>query len=686
MHSFPIAPRQAHEIIQHGYVRNDEYYWMRNREDPQVMKYLLAHNDYLDDVLQHIKPLQEKLFQEMKGHIKEIDGSVPEKNGDYFYYTRTDANKQYPIFCRRKDSLDASEEILLDQNTLAEGSEFCSVSAFSVSPDGTKLAYSIDLHGAEVYTLYIKDLTTGAYYSEQIAGISGSVYYHTGVEWANDNRNIFYVLLDDSHRAYKLFRHELGMDPANDTLVFNESDATFSLSLFKPRSKKYIMTCHTNTLTQEVRFLPADMPESGLKVLRPREHGIEYYATHNGDSFYIIINENAHNFKLMKTPASALGKENWQELVPRRANVLIEFIDLFENYIVLHERKDGLKQLRISGLDGVSNVRYVSFPEPSYDVLLETNPEFKSKTLRFKYSSLVTPFSIIDFHMDTGKWETKKEDEIPNRYDKSQYMIEQIYATAADGTSVPLSIAYKKGLKKDGQNPTLLYGYGAYGASSDAAFNPNLISLFDRGFIFAIGHVRGGSEMGRAWYEEGKLFKKKNSFMDFIACAEHLIKEGFTSKEKLSITGGSAGGLLVGACMTMRPDLFKAVICKVPFLDVVTSMSDPTIPLTTLEYDQWGNPENKDAFEYMLSYSPYNNIRAIKYPDLLLTTGFNDPRVAYWEPAKFAARLHDIGDGDHLILLQTNFSAGHAGASGRYNLLKENALEFAFLIDRLDVK
>jgi oligopeptidase B len=490
-------------------------------------------------------------------------------------------------------------------------------------------------------------------------------------------------LLDDIHRAHKFCSHEIGTDPLNDKLLFHEEDDTYSLGVYKTRSESYIMLYHYNTLGPETHFISADSLDLGLQVISPRKQGIEYYVTHHKDSFLIITNENAPNFKLMKVPVNALEKANWQEIIPNQIDVTLDHIDVFEGYMVLHERKDGLKQLRISKPDGISDIRYVSFPDPTYEVYVDTNPEFKTNLLRLRYSSLITPHSTVDFHMDTGEWELKKEDSIPSGYDKAQYVTEHFFANASDEKKIPISIAYKKGLRKDGTNPTLLYGYGAYGASSDASFNANIISLLDRGFVFATGHVRGGSEMGRAWYDEGRHLNKKNTFTDFIACAEHLIKEGYTSPQKLSITGGSAGGLLVGACMIMRPDLFKAVICKVPFLDVITSMSDPTIPLTTLEYDQWGNPENKDAFDYMLSYSPYDNIQPVEYPNLLLTTGFNDPRVAYWEPAKFMARLRATKQGDNLLIMQTNFSAGHAGASGRYDFLKESVLDFAFLIDRL---
>ena len=686
MISYPVPVKRDFTLTQHGITRHDEYYWMRDREDPEALKYLHDENKYLEETLKHTQSLQEILFQEMKGRIREVDSSVPEKHGNYFYYTRTEAEKQYPIYCRKKDTFNAPEEILLDQNILAEGCEFCSVSAFSISPDENKLAYSVDLEGAEVYTIYIKDLTSGTLYPETIQHTYGNVYFSVGVEWANDSQTFYYLTLDESHRANKLFRHILGTNPQEDVLLFEETDDTYALSLFKTRSEKFIMTYHYNTLSQEMRFILTDEPDSVLTVIQPRERGHEYYATHHGDHFYIVTNDNAKNNKLVRTPITSPNKENWQEVLPHRDDVLLESIDTFENHIVLHERKNGLKQLRISKADGVSNVIYVKFPEPTYEVNVEPNYEFKKNDFRIRYSSLARPYSVISINMDTGDWEILKEDLIPNGYDKTQYVTEYIHAKAADGKLVPISIVYKKGLKKEGQNPTLLYGYGAYGSSSEAHFNPNIISLLERGFVFAIGHVRGGIELGRDWYDEGKLFHKKNSFTDFIACAEHLIADGFTSPEKLAIIGSSAGGLLVGASMVMRPELFKVVICKVPFLDVITSMSDPTIPLTTLEYDQWGNPEDRECFDYMLSYSPYDNIQPMEYPHLLLTTGYNDPRVAYWEPAKFLARIRATKKGDNLALLQTNFSAGHAGASGRYDWLKENVLDFAFLIDKLNEK
>jgi len=681
--SFPIAPKRPHKITQHGETRVDDYFWLRYREDPQVMNYLTAQMDYLDEVMGHTKTLQEDLFSEMKGRIQETDSTVPEKRGGYWYYVRTGEGKQYPIFCRKKDSLESPEQILLDQNMLAEGKVFCSVSGFTVSPDGNKLAYAVDFGGNEVYTVRIKDLTNDTYYPEEIPNTSGSVYAHTELEWANDSETIFYATVDTAQRPYKLFRHKIGTDILQDKLIFHEEDDSFYLYFYKSRDDAFIFTDHHSTLTTEVRFLPADRPDGELIVISPRVHGVEYVATHHNETFFIATNEGANNFKLMKAPVANSNKDQWQEIIPHREDVMIEGLDAFQDHLVLYERRDGLKQIRISAADGVSDVKYVIFPEPAYYFELEANSVFDTNILRFKYSSLITPYSIIDYHMDTGKWELRKEDK-SGAYNKSDFVIERIFATASDGTQIPISIAYKKNLKLDGSNPTLLHGYGAYGANLDAEFTPFRLSLLDRGFVFAVGHVRGGSDMGRDWYDNGKMLNKKNSFTDFIACAEHLIQQGFTSKEKLAVYGVSAGGLLVTTCMTMRPELFKAVIAKVPFVDAISSISDPTIPLTTLEYNEWGNPAKfKEHYDYMLSYSPYDNIRETEYPNLLLTGGLNDPRVPYWEPAKFAAKLRECKTDDNLLLLRTNFHAGHAGSSGRYDYMKEVVFEYTFLIEAL---
>jgi oligopeptidase B len=683
MPSAPIAPKRPHPITQHGQTRVDDYFWLRQRDDPAVMEYLQAENDYLEASLQHTRPLQAQLFAELKGRLKEDDESVPERRGDYLYYTRHVTGQQYPLYCRKRGTLDAPEEVLLDQNALAEGRAFCRLGAFRVSPDGQKLTYSLDADGSEKCVVHVKDLATGALYPETIANTSGNVYTRDGLEWGNDNASLFYVTLDAALRPDKLYRHVLGADPAQDELLYHETDDAYFLFLHKSRSGAYLAVESHSTLTSEWRILPADAPHTAPRLFQARRPGLEYYIEHHGRRFFIVTNEQAQNFKLMETPVEATGSEHWREVVPHRPDVLLEQVLAFANHLALLERRDGLRQVRISAADGLTGVRYVPFPEPVYTLNPTANPEFSTAVLRFEYSSLVTPKSVIDYHMDSGEWELRKQTEIPSGHDPAAYVMERLHASAPDGARVPLSIVYKKGLGKDGHNPALLTGYGAYGISSEPEFNPNRFSLIDRGFVFAIAHVRGGSELGRAWYEAGRLLNKRNTFTDFIAAAEHLIAQGYTRPGKLGIMGVSAGGLLVGACLTMRPDLFHAVVAKVPFVDVVNSMSDPTIPLTTLEYDQWGNPDDGKFFDYMRSYSPYDNIQPAAYPHLFLTTGLNDPRVAYWEPAKFAARLRALKTGDSLLLLKTNMEAGHAGASGRYDTLKEVAQEYAFLIDRL---
>ena len=681
--TFPIAPKIPKEITQHGQARLDNYYWMRFREDPEVLKYLHAEQDYLEEVMQHTKPLQEQVFQEMKGRIKEDDSSAPEKDGDYVYYTRYEVGKQYPFYCRKKLSPDAQEETLLDQNALAGESDFCRVGSFAISPDASKLAYSVDADGTEICSIYIKDLTTGELLPEQILNTYGDVYGHSGIEWACDGLSFFYLTRDATLRPYRIYRHVLGENPEQDALLLEEEDEAYFLWLSQSRGKTYIFAHMHSTTTDEWKFFPNDGSTYEFKIFQPRNPGIEYQVEQSGNQFFVITNENAQNFKLMRTPLHATTKENWEEVLPHRLDTLITGMDAFEDFFVLYERNGGFKQIRISEPDGLTNAWNISFPEPVYNLFPMRNPENKTDVLRFTYTSLVMPNSVIDFNVKTKTWTVVKQDEIPSGYDAMQYVSERTYATASDGTQIPISLVYKKGLEKDGNNPALLYGYGSYGFSIDPSFNSNRISLLDRGFVFAIGHIRGGSEMGRAWYENGKMLKKRNTFTDFIACAEHLIQEKYTRTEKLAIMGGSAGGLLVGACVTMRPDLFGAVIAQVPFVDVINSMSDPTIPLTTLEYDQWGNPDNKEYFDYMVSYSPYDNIRAANYPHILITTGLNDPRVAYWEPAKFTAKLRELKTNDKAVLLRTNFGAGHAGASGRYDYLKEVASDFAFIIDKV---
>ncbi len=685
MPSFPLAPKQPKEITQQGQTRIDNYFWMRYKEDPEVLKYLRAEQDYLEEVTQHTKPLEETLFQEMKGRIKEDDESAPEKDGDHFYYTHYEPGKQYPLYCRKKGLPDSTEELLLDQNLLTGDNNFCRIGAFSVSPDATKLAYSVDADGSEVCTLYIKDLVTGELLPETLTNTFGSVYEHSGVEWAKDGKSFFYATLNPMLQPYRVHRHVLGTDPAEDKLLYEEKDDTFYLSLIQSRSKDYILVNLHSFTTDEWIYLPNDGTTDEFKVFQPRTRGIEYRVEHAGEYFYVITNENAQNFKLMQTPLDKTTKDNWQEVIPHRPDTYLTGMDVFADFLILYERKGGFKQIRISATDALNNVHYVPFPEPVYNIMPMRNPEHKTKNLRFAYTSLVTPKSVIDFDVNKKTWTVVKQDEIPSGYDASQYESERTYATAPDGTQVPISLVYKKGLEKNSNNPTLLYGYGSYGATMDPSFNANRLSLLDRGFVFAIGHIRGGSEMGRAWYENGKMLNKRNTFTDFIACAEHLIDEKYTRREKLVIMGGSAGGLLVGACVSMRPDLFGAVVAQVPFVDVINTMSDASIPLTTLEYDQWGNPDDKEYFDYIMSYSPYDNIRAADYPHILITTGLNDPRVAYWEPAKFVAKLRELKTDNNTLILRTNFAAGHAGASGRYDYLKEVASDYAFIIDKLGI-
>ena len=683
MPSHPIAPKHAHIIAQHGQTRVDNYFWLRERDNPQTMEYLHAEDDYQQEMTGHTLPLQATLFDEMKARIKEDDTSAPEKVDDFFYYTRTEQGKQYPLFCRKSGSLDAPEEILLDQNALAEGRSFCRVGAFQVSSDHSKLAYSVDEDGSEKCVIYIKDLTQNRLLAEKIPNTSGDVYDHAGVAWANDNQTLFYVTLDPSLRPDKLYRHHVGQNPANDQLLYHEADEQFFLFVSKSRSQAYIMAFSYAYASGEWRTLPADQPQADFTLFQPRQRGMEYYIEHHGEQFFVRTNLDARNFRLMKTPVHATNLSHWQEVVPHRADTLLEDMQAFENHLVLYERRNGLRQIRISAANGVSNTRNIQFPEPVYTYYQAANDEFKTDTLRFHYTSLVTPKSAIDYNMGTDTWNVVKQDEIPSGYDPTLFTCERQFATAEDGTRVPISLLYRREVQRNGQNPTLLYGYGSYGFSQEPAFNANRLSLVERGFVYAIAHIRGGSEMGRAWYEDGKMLNKRNTFTDFIACAEHLIAEGYTCTPKLAIMGRSAGGLLVGAALTMRPDLFGAVIAAVPFVDVVNTMSDPTIPLTTMEYDQWGNPDDHEYFDYMMSYSPYENLRATAYPDILISTGLNDPRVAYWEPAKFTAKLREMSTSDKLILLKTNFEAGHAGASGRYDYLKEVAFEYAFLIDRL---
>ncbi len=675
----PVAKKIPKADTLFGDVRVDNYYWLRDRNNPEVLDYLKAENEYALAVMKDTEGLQEKLYKEMLGRIKETDLSVPVKIDDYYYYTRTEEGKQYPIYCRKKGSLDAPEEVLLDQNKLAEGHDFCRLGVYKISPNHRFLAYSVDFAGSETYTLRIKDLQTGKLLADSIP----NTYY--SVEWANDNQTLFYTTLDETMRPFRLYRHRLGEQPQSDVLVFEEPDQAYYLSLAKTRSKAYLLINLNSMVTSEVWYLRANQPEGQFRVIHPRQHGMEYSVEHHGKYFFIVTNDNAKNFKVMRAPVNRPQKKYWKEFIPYDRKVKIDGVDAFKNHLVIYQRENGLKTIRIFNFANGENYR-VKFPEDVYTYWAGDNPDYNTNLLRFTYTSFVTPRSVYDYNMDTRTWELKKQDEVLGGYNPDLYRSERVFATARDGTRVPISLVYRKGLKKDGKNPLYLYGYGAYGVSIDPSFSSSRLSLLDRGFVYAIAHVRGGGEMGRYWYEDGKLLKKKNTFYDFIDCAEYLIQQKFTSPEKLVISGGSAGGLLMGAVNNLRPDLFKVVLAHVPFVDVLNTMLDPTLPLTVIEYEEWGNPHQKEYYFYIKSYSPYDNVAAKKYPNMLVTAGLNDPRVSYWEPAKWVARLRDLKTDHNLLLLKTKMEAGHSGASGRYDYLKDLAFEYAFVFKCLGIK
>jgi oligopeptidase B len=674
----PVAKVVPKVDTVHGEVRVDNYYWLRERDNPEVIEYLKAENAYTEVVMKHTEPFQKKLYEEMVGRIKETDLSVPAREGDYYYYYRTERGKQYRIYCRKKGSLDAPEEVILDVNELAAGHDYCDIGALQVSPNQQLAAYTVDTTGGEVYTLYVKDLKTGELLPDVVPEMSGALV------WANDNRTIFYSTLDDTKRPFRLYRHVLGSNPKDDPLIYEESDQAFYLSIDKTRSKKYLLMTLESITTTEVHFLDADDPLGKFRVIHPRQQEMEYYVGHHGDMFYIRTNDAAKNFKVMVAPVSDPSKANWRDVLPHRDTVMVDGIDLFENHLVVYEREKGLKRIRVRNFK-TNEDYYVEFPEPVYTFRPTGNREYHTNILRFMYMSLVTPRSIFDYNMDDKTRELKKQDEVLGGYDPGQYRSERIFATAPDGTKIPISMVYRKGMVRNGDNPLLLYGYGAYGLSMEPYFSSQRLSLLDRGFIYAIAHIRGGEEMGRSWYEQGKLLHKKNTFTDFIACAEHLIAEKYTSPDKLVIWGGSAGGLLIGAVLNMRPDLFKAAIADVPFVDVVNTMLDPSLPLTVTEYEEWGNPHDKQYYEYIRSYSPYDNVQAQDYPNILITAGLHDARVQYWEPAKWTAKLRAMKTDNNLLLLKTKMGAGHRGASGRYDYLKDIAFKYAFILDLLGI-
>ena len=674
----PLARVQPRVRTVHGEIRIDEYFWLRDRSDPQVVAYLEAENSYTGAVMRHTEALQEQLYQEMRGRIKETDLSVPERVDDYFYYTRTEAGGQYPILCRKRGHLDGPEEVLLDQNQLAAEHTYCRVGVSEVSPDHRLLAYSVDTSGAEEFTLYIKDLTTGELLPEVIARTS------LGLAWANDSRTLFYTVLDQARRPCRLYRHTVGSSASADVLVYFEPDEAFFLDINRTRSRRYLLLDITSHSTSEVRFLNADHPEQTFRTLQPREPGIEYSVTHHEDHFFVTTNDEAPNFRLVRAPVASPSKANWSPVLPYRPAVKLDGAEAFRSHLAVLEREAGLRQIRILHLPS-GKEHLIPFPEPVYTIRAHENPEFETNLLRFTYSSLVTPSSVVEYDMGARTWTVRKQTEVLGGYDPSLYRSERVFATAPDGERVPISLVFRAPIRLDGSRPLLLTGYGAYGLSYDPSFSSNVLSLLDRGFVVAIAHVRGGEEMGRPWYDGGKLLNKRSTFTDFIACAEHLVGQSYTSPTRLAISGGSAGGLLMGAVANLRPDLFQVVLAEVPFVDVVNTMLDASLPLTVIEYDEWGNPNEPTAYSYIRSYSPYDNVEAKSYPHMLVTAGLNDPRVAYWEPAKWTARLRARKTDSNRLLLRTNMGAGHGGASGRFDFLREIAFKYAFVLDVLGI-
>lgn len=673
----PKAKKIAKNLEFHGDVRVDNYYWMNNRDDAEVIDYLNQENEYNQKITAHTKDFQQRLFEEMKARIKEDDESVPYKLNGYWYLTRFETGKDYPIYSRKKGELEAPEELLFEVNEMAKGFEYYSLGGLNVSPDNKMVAFGVDTLSRRKYTIQIKDLQTGEIYPDKIENATG------GSTWAADNKTLFYTKKDDQTlRSYRIYKHILGTDSAEDELVFEEEDETFNTYVYKSKSKEYIIIGSHSTLTTEYRILKADDPSGEFKVFQPRERGLEYSIAHYEGDFYVMTNKDkATNFRLMKTPVEKTTQENWVDVIPHRKDYLLEDVDIFKKYLVVSERHNGLNKIKVIRWDD-SGEYYIPFDNETYTAYTSINPSFDTDILRFTYNSMTTPTSVVDFNMETREKTVLKEQAVlDEKFDKNNYLSERIWATAKDGTKIPVSLVYKKGTKLDGNSPLLQYAYGSYGSTIDPYFSTVRLSLLDRGFIYAIAHIRGGEYLGRNWYEDGKLFNKMNTFTDYIDVSEYLIQEKYTSAQHLYAMGGSAGGLLMGAVINMAPQLYRGVISAVPFVDVVTTMLDDSIPLTTGEYDEWGNPNNKDYYEYMMQYSPYDNVVAQDYPNMLVTTGLHDSQVQYWEPAKWVAKLRELKTDNNLLLFHTNMDAGHGGASGRFEALKEVAEEYAFLLD-----
>jgi len=676
----PVAKIIPKELTAHGHTRIDNYYWLNQRDNPEVMAYLEAENSYKGAVMAHTKDFQEKLFDEIVGRIKQTDMSVPYKDQDYYHYIRFEEGSEYPIYCRKKESIEAEEEIVLNVNEMAKGYDFYNVAGYSTSSNNNLIAYGVDTVSRRLYTLYFRDLTTGEAFDDQILNTSGRA------AWTNDNKTVFYALKDTTTlRPYKIMKHVLGTDPSQDKEIYEEKDETFNTGVYKTKSKKYMIIAAYQSLSTEYRFLDADNPDGEFNIIQPREKDHEYSVDHFQDKFYIHTNLDAKNFRLMETPVNKTTKENWKEVIPHRDDVLLQGFEIFKNHLVLSERKNGLTQIRIIKWTDKSE-HYLDFGEEAYLAYISMNPDFDTNLLRYGYTSLTTPNSTYDYDMNTREKTLLKREEVVGDFNPDNYVTERHYTTARDGTKVPISLVYRKGLEKDGNNPLLLYGYGSYGASMEPTFSSVRLSLLDRGFVYATAHIRGGSEMGRYWYEEGKLFNKKNTFYDFIDCAEYLIEQKLTNPDKLFALGGSAGGLLMGAVVNMRPDLWKGILAGVPWVDVITTMLDSSIPLTSSEYDEWGDPNQKEYYEYMLSYSPYDNVEAKDYPAMLVTTGYHDSQVQYFEPAKWVAKLRAMKTDNNPLIFHINMEGGHGGVSGRFRRLRETALEFAFMLDLVGIK
>jgi oligopeptidase B len=672
----PKATKKSKKLVKHKDVRIDNYYWLNDKENPEVIDYLNAENGYTKQVMQHTEAFQKDLFEEMKSRIKEDDTSVPYKYNGYWYVTRYEKGQDYPIYSRKKESLDASEEILFNCNDMAKGFTFFNLGSISISPDNTMASFSTDTVGRRQYTIQIKNLVTGEIYSDKILNTTSSS------TWANDNKTLFYCVKDEvTLRSNKIFKHKLHSGK-EDLEVYHENDDTFNTFVYKSKSKKYIIIGSSSTQTSEYRFVNADTPDGEFKVFQKRKRDLEYSIAHYEDSFYIIANgDGATNFKLQKTSETKTEKKFWKDVIPHRKDVLLEDIEIFKDYLVVNERENGLNNLRIMSWDGNEDY-YLPFESETYTTYIGNNPDFDSSILRYSYNSLTSPSSVIDYNLRTKQSEIKKEQEVlGGKFNKENYESKRIWATARDGVKIPISLVYKKGVKLDGTSPLLQYAYGSYGSTIDPSFSSVRLSLLDRGFIYAIAHVRGGEYLGRDWYENGKLLNKLNTFYDFIDCSKFLIKEKYTSKKHLYAYGGSAGGMLMGAIINISPELYRGILAAVPFVDVVTTMLDNSIPLTTGEYDEWGNPNKLEFYNYMKSYSPYDNVESKTYPNMLVTTGLHDSQVQYWEPAKWVAKLRELKTDTNILLLHTDMDSGHGGASGRFESLKEVALEYAFLLD-----